>query len=132
MQPADYELRRDARSRMQESQLVLDAAQRNIVNETIVQHCRMRDWHLFAVNCRSNHVHVVVRCNRHPDIALGQFKSWSTRRLKEIDSADVRRRKRWWSEGGSCRIVNDEAGLDAAIAYVRDAQDWPSRSDTSP
>jgi hypothetical protein len=43
---------------------------------------------LHAVNCRSNHVHVVVTANRDPDEVREQFKAWCTRRLKQGAGAD--------------------------------------------
>jgi hypothetical protein len=54
-----------------------------------------------------------------------QFKAWCTRRLKESeqerqDSGAVR--LKWWTEGGSCRFINDDEGLEEAIRYVRDRQ----------
>ena len=32
-------------------------------------------------------------------------------------------REHWWAERGSIRQLHNEASLDAAIIYVRDAQD---------
>jgi len=45
----------------------LSAAQRRLVEETIVAHCTLRRWVLHAVSCRTNHVHVVVSAGAHPD-----------------------------------------------------------------
>ncbi len=87
---------------------------------TIRDHCRVRNWHLHASNARSNHVHVVVTAAGYqPETARDQFNSWCTRRLKEAGAA----RTRFWTEGGSCRWINDEGDLEAALSYVIDAQD---------
>lgn len=108
------------------------------------------------MNCRTNHLHVVVSGDRHPDEIRKQFKAWCTRKLKELErgrkkggeiktparprwrvglvSAGTRTRRaseaipireNWWAERGSRRYINDEDSLEAAILYVKDAQDRP-------
>ena len=119
---------RAARARMTESPCVLNEEQRRIVETTVTNHCRIRGWELYAVTCRTNHVHVVVAASRSPDDMIDQFKAWGTRRLKEYElanrhvQADSVRRK-WWAEGGSKRYLNDETSLDAAVRYVIECQD---------
>jgi len=118
----------ESEARMSEDACVLDAQQRECVEETITAHCRIRDWQLHAVNCRSNHLHIVVSADRHPDEVRIQFKAWSTRRLREFDQkrtgdSPAARRKNWWAERGSRRYINDQTSLEAAILYVRDGQD---------
>jgi REP element-mobilizing transposase RayT len=128
---------------MTEDACVLSAEQRKIVEATIAEHCRIRNWVLHAVNCRSNHLHVVVTApGYHPNVVREQFKAWCTRRLKEhsqaTDTIPTRKRGRninptrqrgsplrenWWAERGSKRYINDEASLESAVLYVRDGQD---------
>jgi hypothetical protein len=102
------------------------------VEHTIADHCRIRGWRLHAVNCRSNHLHVVVSAAVPPQRIQAQFKAWCTRRLKELERK--RREQRadrsplrveWWAERGSRRWINDEDGLVETILYVRDYQDGP-------
>jgi hypothetical protein len=38
-------------------------------------------------------------------------------------------RENWWTERGSQRFINDSESLEAAILYVRDAQDNPREDD---
>jgi REP element-mobilizing transposase RayT len=124
-QPPDRSAQRDALHRLQESICVLSTAERQLVNATITDHCQIRGWQLHAVNCRSNHVHVVVQADSHPDLVTTQFKSWSTRRLRSYEASASNTeepRRRWWSEGGSKRYLNDEHSLEMAIQYVLDAQ----------
>jgi REP element-mobilizing transposase RayT len=132
---------------------VLDHEQRQIVEATIADHCRIRNWVLHAVNCRSNHLHVVVSApGYHSNVVREQFKAWCTRRLKEhalathtnptrqrwphtnptrqrgSDTNPTRQRgeslrQNWWAERGSKRYINDLDSLEAAILYVRDGQD---------
>ncbi len=120
-----------AEMRMTEDACRLDAEQRRLVETTVTRHCEIRDWELFAVNCRSNHLHVVFNGNLHPDVMRTQFKAWCTRRLKERDIARgvtlAEVRQKWWAERGSCRYINDEVSLEAARLYVRDAQDHPHK-----
>jgi REP element-mobilizing transposase RayT len=136
MQLPDPILEREAAARMTEDACRLDLEQRRLVETTIADHCRVRGWALYAVNCRSNHVHVVVAANRHPDEIREQFKAWCTRRLKEMEQQRLRTtvadlgacpkiRQNWWAERGSGLYVNDEDALEGIIHYVREAQDRP-------
>jgi REP element-mobilizing transposase RayT len=124
-------LRHDAAARMTEPPCKLSARQRAIVEQTIVHHCRIRAWTLHVVNCRSNHVHVVVTAPQFaPAKVREQFKSWCTRELRRFESAQIKghageARKNWWTERGSNQYLNDETSLEAAILYVRDSQDGP-------
>ena len=109
-----------ARSRMKEAEFILSDAQRRIVEATIRRHCEVRGWMLHAVNARTNHVHVVVTAAGYrPETVRDQFKAWCTRRLKVVEPA----RTRYWTEGGSCRWINLEADLEAAVLYTAEAQD---------
>jgi len=117
----------EAAARLTDDDCQLDVQQRHLVEETIAGHCLFRGWTLHAVNCRTNHVHVVVTASAHPDAVRTQFKAWCTRRLKELDVARGVHisREQWWAERGNKRYINDMASLEAAIQYVRDAQDSP-------
>ncbi len=106
---------------MREDACWLSADARRVVEEQIAETCEVRRWKLFAVNCRSNHVDVVVGA---PDVAPKKIrvdlKAWSTRRLKEqIDST----RENWWAERGSIRWVFKESQLESVLCYVVEAQD---------
>ena len=119
-----------AESFMTESACILDTNQRSLVEQSIARHCEIRGWVLHAVNCRSNHVHVVVSSTQPPEIVRNQFKAWCTRLLKEHQQAhspDQIARQKWWTEGGSQRRIDDEDGLLRAIEYVRNAQDRKAR-----
>src|SRR5437899_7489315 len=54
----DSQRQQAAQRRMTEPALTLDLEQRRIVEDTIAAHCRIRGWHLHAVNERCQHVHV--------------------------------------------------------------------------
>jgi len=128
--PADPIAKREAEARMTEDACILDKEQRQVVETTIADHCQIRGWELHAVNCRTNHVHVVVSANRDPDEVREQFKAWCTRRLKQLErlrAADSGKpgaeiRENWWTERGSRHYLGDEESLEAAVLYVRDGQ----------
>ena len=121
----------EAEAKMTEDACIFDDEQRALVERTIAEHCDIRHWELFAVNCRTNHLHIVVGAHRDPDEMRSQFKSWCTRRLRELDlqralpDVPAAVREKWWAERGSRRYVNDETSLAAAIAYVNEGQDGP-------
>ena len=73
----------DAMARMSEDACRLNSDERQIVEDTIAAHCRIRNWALHAVSCRSNHLHLVVSAVDHPDAVRDQLKAWCTRKLKE-------------------------------------------------
>lgn len=140
-------LKLEAQMRMTEDACILDEDQRKLVEKTIAEHCRIRGWELHAVNCRTNHLHVVVSANRDPKAVRDQFKAWGTRKLKELErtrreaatlarrasegsnaeqaregNVEPRIREKWWTERGSRRWIGDEKSLEAAICYVLDGQ----------
>jgi hypothetical protein len=68
----ELELQDWCQSQMKEAPVVLDQRQREIVNAVVRAHCEIRGWDLHAVNCRSNHCHVVVTGLPHEMWALNQ------------------------------------------------------------
>ncbi len=115
----------EAAARMAEDACRLDFEQRQAVNEQVAETCEHRRWQLHAVNCRSNHLHVVLSAARAPKVIRAQLKAWCTRRLKElaVERNDDTIRENWWAERGSQRFINDESSLEMATLYVRDGQD---------
>jgi REP element-mobilizing transposase RayT len=108
---------------MSEPACFLNSDERTIVERTIREHCQIRNWELHAVNCRTNHVHVVVSANREPENVRDEFKAWCTRKLKERQQQVFERiREKWWTERGSQRLLGDQESLEAAIRYVLDGQ----------
>jgi len=85
LQLADLQCWFEAAERMTDEAVRLDASQRAVVEATITRHCQIRGWKLHAVNARSNHVHVVLTSEKHPDDVREQFKAWCTRQLKQND-----------------------------------------------
>ena len=118
--PANPLLVETADARMKEDLFLLSAADRELVGQTIRDHCDFRGWDLHAINVRSNHAHVVVAASGYkPDKVASQFKAWCTRKLK----ATYPNRERYWTEGTSCRWINTVNELEKAIEYTLEAQD---------
>src|SRR5262249_40105199 len=109
---------------MTESAFTFAPAQRQVVEQTIADHCAIRQWHLHAANCRSNHVHVVVTAPGRPiELPREQLKACCTRRLKEREEARTSvLREHWWTERGWDEYIDDEEALANVVAYVRDGQ----------
>ena len=95
---------------------------RDLVLHTIREHSKRRGWELLAVNVRSNHVHVVVRfAGVAPEMMMGQWKLWSSRRLRE--SGLAQRGQQVWTRHGSTRYLWKEHELEPAVRYVVEGQD---------
>ena len=113
---------------MSEGAVTLSRDQRDVVSRTIADHCAIRSWVLHAVNCRTNHVHVVVEApSRSIELPREQFKSWCTRKLKvhaRLFGADLRgiERVKWWADRGWDEYLDDGKSLEEVIDYVRDGQ----------
>ena len=116
----------EAALRMTESACTLDRDQRQLVEQTVIDHCAIREWILHGVNCRSNHVHVVVTApGRRIEEPREQFKAWCTRRLKARARAQPgpgTARANWWSERGWDEYLDDEDALAEVVAYVVERQ----------
>jgi len=120
------------RAKLNAAPIVLTSSERHLVERTIGEHCDFRGWPMHAVSVRTNHVHVVVSAPNHPEDVLEKLKTRCARILSE-DQAATREAKprKWWTERGSTRYLNDEASLEAAVQYVVEAQDGSRFEDES-
>jgi REP element-mobilizing transposase RayT len=116
----------------------LGAHQRLIVHQTIREVCTHRGWCLHAVNVRTNHAHVVVTANRKGGRILNDFKSYATRRMKEVNQLPtacqvvlnksqagdigVKAEYKVWTRGGSARLIDTEESFHQAIDYTANEQ----------
>ncbi|MEM8946189.1 MAG: transposase [Planctomycetota bacterium] len=123
IQQPDALRKSNALTRMRSSACKLNSAQRVTVDQTIADHCEFRDWEPLAINCRTNHVHVVVSADIHPKRVIAQLKAYCTRRLRAQQVLkQVQPRKDWWTEGGSTKYLNTEQSVEAAVNYVKFGQ----------
>ena len=122
--PPDPILEASTAASMKEDECRLTKPQRDVVESQIEETCERRGWCLHRVNCRSNHVHVVVSATDvRPKKIRTDLKAWATRSLKEHFDP---KRENWWAERGSIRWLFDEESLEAAILYVKEGQDRKS------
>ncbi|MFM8415231.1 MAG: transposase [Planctomycetota bacterium] len=111
-----------ARRRLAGFAVSLTLAQREQVAQTIARHCQHRQWTLFAVACRSQHVHVVVSAPAYQPVTVSQqLKMWAARTLVSGGALAGR----IWTRGCSRRRIYDERGLQAVVQYVAECQDRP-------
>ena len=133
IRPPDPERREQRRRQMTSEPVVLTQAQRQAVEDTIRRHCEIRGWTLHAVNVRTNHIHVVLTALVSPETAMERLKAWCSRRLSELEDGPAQPagrpekrnkngRRRWWTEHGSTKWINDEPYLSNAIQYVNERQ----------
>ncbi|MBI2767326.1 MAG: transposase [Chloroflexi bacterium] len=91
------------------------------MKRTILEVCETRGWNLFAINVRTNHVHVVVTATAPPERVLNDFKAWCTRRLRECGLASPG--VHIWSRHGSTRHLWTDEHVAVAKHYVLYEQD---------
>jgi len=101
--------------------IVLDHSMRLAVTASIDQTCRHRGWRLFAINVRTNHVHVVVDAfPATPDRVMNDLKSYASRRL--FRGGLVSRGSRIWTRHGSTRYLFNRESVQWACDYVVNQQ----------
>jgi REP element-mobilizing transposase RayT len=107
--------------RLQDEPLLLNAKQRRCVGIAARETCEYRQWHLYAINVRTNHVHLVVSIGRKkPEIALNAFKANATRTMKKAGCWE--RNHSPWTDKGSTRYLWNEQSVARAIDYVLNGQ----------
>ena len=107
-------------NQMHQQPAQLGNALRASVETSIVGVCDYREWTLYAINVRQNHVHAVVSAPCGADKIRDDFKAYATRHLRQKRLAD--QGEAIWAEGGSGHVVTSLAGLEAVIEYVRFGQ----------
>jgi len=116
---------RETRNRrlLKQSPVSLNSRQRGAVESSIRETCHIRQWCLWTLNIRTNHVHVVMSSKSRPDAVLSALKANAKRSMREAGC--------WnnpltpWAHGGSKRYLWTEEELASAIAYVQYDQGMP-------
>jgi REP element-mobilizing transposase RayT len=111
----------ESRALMTEDACTLSPAQRAAVEKQIAETCQFRGWTLHAVNCRTNHIHVVLSAPKtKPKKIRSSLKAWATRCLKkQFDPS----RENWWAERGSIRFIFSDESFERVMFYVQEGQD---------
>ena len=93
---------------------------RQIVLEALKEACCDREWLVFALHVRSNHVHAVLHAETKPETILKALKGRGSRRLTRA-GVDPTCRKRW-TRHGSTQYLWREEDVNSAIEYVVERQ----------
>ena len=110
-----------SRSRMKQEPVKLNGPMRATVEDAIRETCSIRNWHLAAINVRTNHAHTVAKIgDKKPFIALNAFKANATRLLRERGLWSSKRSL--WVDKGSCRWLWTEKHVLDAVEYVMKRQ----------
>lgn len=117
--PNNETVERNARL-MKDSEVVLDANARAVVESAIRDVCSFRGYALYAINVRTNHVHVVVSNSETPERMMNTFKAYGTRKLRSTKS--VSGDSKLWSRHGSTIYLWADEHIAAAIDYVVNGQ----------
>lgn len=96
--------------------VILRHAEREMIAGANREHCEHRYWHLWTLNVRSNHVHVVVSAPATPENVMTSLKSWSTRKL--VEAGMVVRGAKVWSRHGSTKYLWEDEAIGEAWEYV--------------
>jgi REP element-mobilizing transposase RayT len=93
-----------------------DKKSRRIVDSSIREVCISRGYSLYAINVRTNHVHVVISAQTKPEKVINTIKSYATRKLRAAGS--VGEYEKVWSRGGSRKYLWKNQDVERAMDYV--------------
>ena len=94
----------------------LGPARRAAANEAVRETCAIRKWPLFALNVRTNHLHIVAATDIPARRAMVAFKANATRAMRESGCWTLDRSP--WARGGSAKLIWSLAALERTIHYV--------------
>ena len=113
-------LENQQRKKLKSEPVILDSHQRRLVGDAIREVCAYRRWHLFAINVRTNHAHVVVSAAAKSEKILNDFKAYSTRLLRQNNTWPYGHSP--WVNKGSKRNLWSEEHIANASDYVVNGQ----------
>ena len=101
--------------------VVLEVTHRSSIEAAVRETCSFRKWDIYALNIRTNHVHIVVCIGaKAPDLALNALKANATRQMKQ-DGLWFHKRSPW-ADKGSKRHLWNERSVERAVDYVLNGQ----------
>ena len=117
---ANRKLLEDELAALENPAVMLNRAQRNVIELAIREVCEHRDYVLHPVNVRTNHVHSVVSASCTPEHVMDSFKAYATRKLREggLLGRDIKP----WARHGSTPYLWTEEQIQRAIGYVINGQ----------
>ncbi len=121
--PPDGRLESFRRSQMKQPDYRLDPSRRSLVMQAVLEHGEHKQWKIWAIHVRTNHVHIVVTSAQPPERVLMECKAYASRALNQaaLDPPDCER----WSRHGSTRHLITEDEVAAKIRYVAEGQGEP-------
>jgi hypothetical protein len=84
--PANRKCQKYNERTMKRPPVNLSKRRRADVEAAIRETCQYRNWTLWAVNVRTNHVHSVVSASCDPELVLSAFKANATRKMRTSGS----------------------------------------------
>ena len=118
--PANRKLAEDEKADLRNPSLILNNAQRDVVEKSIREVCEHWGYVLHAVSVRTNHVHSVVTASYKPEHVMDSFKAYATRHLREAGL--LGQHAKAWARHGSTPYLWTEEGIQRAIDYVINGQ----------
>jgi REP element-mobilizing transposase RayT len=119
--PANENRNRHNQSILKSEPVALDAARRSSVERAIRETCVHREWILYAVNVRTNHVHTVVSIgDMRSELALNALKANATRQMRRDGYWNQSHSP--WVDKGSRRNLWNQRSIDRAIDYIINGQ----------
>jgi REP element-mobilizing transposase RayT len=134
-----FKPRDDFRRAYQERQLKtapveITATTRPLIESAMEEVCEYRSWHLFALNVRTNHIHIVISGSKEPESIMRDLKAYSTRALRKAGKLGPN--APMWAAHGSTVYAWDDREVEACVRYTMDRQgrdlpgsEWRKRID---
>jgi REP element-mobilizing transposase RayT len=118
--PPNQRLLEEEKVELKHGAVVLNLAQRAVVELAIREVCEHRAYVLHAINVLTNPVHSVVTAPDKPEHVVDSFKAYATRKLRGANL--LRENARPWARHGSTRYLWTEEAVRRAINYVVNGQ----------
>jgi REP element-mobilizing transposase RayT len=102
---------------LSQAPIVLNAEQRAVVREAIVEECVFRNWRLLAETVRVQHCHAAIEGDAQPERMMQNIKATATRKLRERGLFG--QTQRVWARHGSTRYLWTNDAVTMACDYVK-------------
>ena len=102
------------RSSLKEPPCLLDQVSRNLVTETIIDHCTLRDW---KFRCCLSDQPCSCSCRHSGSVEVATenaMKAWCTRRLREAFPVQ----STWWTDRGWDDVIEDDRHEEFVRKYI--------------
>jgi len=99
---------------------IMNTPQRKSVLQTVIDVCEYCHWRLFAVNVRTNHLHIVVQSDKEPEFVMTKIKAYASRNLNILNPDN--KNKKYWTRHGSTKPVRAKENLYFLMNYVVNEQ----------